>query len=269
VHDLYPSITGWIGSDSHNIDIVYNNTSNVVKLNQYLEGTGTWQIGRVLSTSGYWTNTTLQEQTGMPALPVRVWTDQSANPYQVTLQSDGTYSLAKLQPQTEITADLHRRIVLESQRTGSTIWFDLAPLKIVTTTNDTVVIPFKPLDMKKPITATIVNAWDYLGTDPITLPSNARSLIVDTDIRSQARQDTLGTPGTNIFTSNSIRFDGVKASQTVPLLSSQPGLSGRKVIDVSQQAGQAITLRMVGTVPATATEPVTIGIGDVYITRKP
>jgi hypothetical protein len=269
ISDLYPSITGLIAGDAHMIDIIYNNSNNNVKLNQYSDGDGVWQSPRVLSTTGYWTNTTLQEQTGVPAAAIRVWTDQSANPYQVTLQTDGTYSLSKPQVRPVITSDVHRRVVLESQRTRSTISFDLAPLRVVTTTNDTVLIPFKPLDMKKPFTATIVNAWDYLGTDQITLPSNARSLIVETDIRSQARQDTLGTPGRNIFTSNSIRFDGVKASQTVPLLSNQPGLSGRKEIDVSQQAGQAITLRMVGTIPATATEPVTIGIGDVYITRKP
>jgi hypothetical protein len=269
ISDFYPSITGWISGDAHNIDIVYNNSNNNVKLDQYSDGNGVWQSPRLLSTTGYWTNTSLQEQTGTPSYPIRVWTDQSGNPFQVTLQTDGTYTLSKPQGQPVITSDVHRRIVLESQRTRSTISFDLAPLKIVTTTNDTIVIPFKPLDIKKPFTATIANAWDYLGTDPIALPTNARSLIVDTDIRSQARQDTLGTPGTNIFTSNSIRLDGVKASQTVPLLSNQPGLSGRKVIDVSKQAGQAITLRMVGTVPATATERVTIGIGDVYITRNP
>jgi hypothetical protein len=211
----------------------------------------------------------MQNTTTSTGYPIRVWTDQSANPYQVTLQSDGTYNLSKLEVQTPLTADLHRRIVLESQRTRSTIWFDLAPLKVVTTANDTVVVPFKTLDMTKPFTATIANAWDYLGTDQITLPTNARSLIVETDIISRARQDTLGTPGTNIFTSNSVRFDGVMASQTVPLLSNQAGVSGRKVIDVSQQAGQAITLRMVGTIPATSTEPVTIGVGDVYITRNP
>ena len=265
ISDLYPSITGLNGGP---VDIIYNNSSNNVKLNQY-DGNGTWQTGRVLSTSGYWTNTTLQEQPGVPYDAIRAWTDQSASPYQVTLQTDGNYSLSKPQIKPAITADVHRRIVVESQRTRSTIWFDLAPLKVVTATNDTVVVPFKKLSFAKPLVATMANAWEYLGTDQITLPTNARSLILETDIQSQARQDTLNKSGTNVFTSSSFRFDGVKTSQTVPLFSNQPGLSGRKVIDVSQSAGQAITFRMVGTIPATSTEPVTIGVGDVYILRNP
>ena len=266
VSDLYPSVTYVNRSGLYGLDIVYANSNNGIKVNQYAFY---WQSPVLLSTSGQWANTTMQNTTTSTGAAIRVWTGQSANPYQVTLQSDGTYNLSKSQAQEPTTADFHRRIVVESQRTRSTISFDLAPLKVVTTANDTVAVPFKTLDMTKPFTATIANAWDYLGTDQITLPSNARSLILETDIRSQAHQDTLGKAGTNVFTSSSFRFDGVKASQSVPLLSNQAGLSGRKVIDVTAQAGQAITLRMIGTVPATATEPVTIGIGDVYITSKP
>ena len=267
VSDLYPSVTYVSRGGIPSTDIIYPTSNNKIKVNK--STLVYWPTPVVLSNSGAYANTTMQNTTTSIGYPIRVWTDQSANPYQVTLQSEGAYNLSKPDVQTPLTADLHRRIVLESQRTRSTIWFDLAPLKVVTTANDTVVVPFKTLDMTKPFTATIANAWDYLGTDQITLPSNARSLIVETDIISRARQDTLGTPGTNIFTSNSVRFDGVMASQTVPLLSNQAGVSGRKVIDVSQQAGQAITLRMVGTIPATSTEPVTIGVGDVYIVRNP
>ncbi|HUI09468.1 MAG TPA: hypothetical protein VL221_04020 [Bacteroidota bacterium] len=264
ISDLYPSTTGW-GPD--NIDIIYNNTSNAVKLNQCVNGN--WQtVGRVLSSSGYWTNTTLQEESGTPQYPVRVWTDQSANPYQVTLQTDGTYNLSKPQIQTQGAFDLHRRIVLESVRTGSTIWFDLGPLKVVTTSGDTVVVPFKKLSFKSPLTATLSNAWDYLGTDSIALPGNAKSLLLDAQISSQARKDSLGTSGTNVFTVSSFRVDGIKGTQTIPLLATQPSATGSKVVDVSGQAGQSIILRMTGTAPVTATEPVTIGVGDVYVTRK-
>jgi hypothetical protein len=270
VSELYPSITG--GEDyggTRNIDIICANTSNQIKLFQYSQSGGGWRSPRVLSSSGQWANTTLWDGATIPTYPIRLWTDQSGNPHQVTLQSDGNYSLQKTQGQGASPYDLHRRIVIESQRARSTIWFDLAPLKIVTAANDTVVVPFKQLEMTKPFTATLANAWDYLGTDQITLPTNARSLILETDIRSQARQDTLDKAGTNVFTTSSFRFDGVKTSQTIPLLSNQPGVPGRKIIDVSQQAGQAIILRMIGTIPATSTEPVTIGVGDVYISRKP
>jgi hypothetical protein len=158
---------------------------------------------------------------------------------------------------------------VEGQRSGSTIWFDLAPLKVVTSSNDTVAVPFKNLDLTKPFIATMANAWDYLGTDQITLPSNARSLILETDITSYAKKDSLSSNSVNSFTSSSFRVDGIKTSQTLPFVSSQASTSGKRVIDVTSQAGQTIILRMVGAVPAASSEPVTIGVGDVFIARKP
>jgi hypothetical protein len=208
-------------------------------------------------------------QTTSPGYPIRHWADQSGPPNQVVLQSDGNYSFQKVQAPSGPLTDLHRRIVVEGQKSGSTIWFDLAPLKVVTTTNDTVSVSFKTLDLTKPFVASITNAWDYLGTDQITLPSNARSLVIETDISSYAKQDSLGKKNVNVFTSSSFRVDGVKVSQTLQLLSTQASVSGRKIIDVSSQAGQAIIFRMVGTVPAASSEPISIGVGDVYITRKP
>ncbi len=265
ISDLYPSITGW---GPGNVDIIYNNTSNAVKLNQCLDGS--WStIGRVLSSSGYWTNTSLQEESGTPQYPIRVWTDQSANPYQVTLQTDGTYNLSKPQIQPRSTYDLHRRIVLESVRTGSTIWFDLSPIKVVTTAGDTLLLPFKKINFKSLLSPTLTNAWEYLGTDSVSLPVNAKTLIINAQVSPQVRQDSIGTSGTNVFTASSFRLDGIKGAQTVPLLATQPSVSGGKSIDVSGLAGQSIIVRMIGMVPATATEPVTIGVGDVYMTRKP
>jgi len=266
VHDLYPSITYVSKAGLYGIDIVYTSTANAIKVEKY---TGDWMPPVSLSTSGQWPNTSLANQTTSPGYPIRVWSDQNGSPYQVVLQSDGNYSFQKAQAPSTPVADLHRRIVVEGQRSGSTIWFDLAPLRIVTSGNDTVAIPFKTLDLTKPFVATITNAWDYLGTDQITLPANAKSLLIETDVSSYAKQDSLGSKNVNVFTSSSFRIDGIKTSQTVPLLSSQASVSGKKNIDVSSQAGQAITLRMVGAIPAASTEPVAIGVGDVYIARKP
>jgi len=265
VSDLYPSITGWISRDEHNIDIVYQTSNNKIKLNQYSEADGVWETPRLLSSSGQWANTTLQELPNTPEYPIRVWTDQSASPYQVVLSTDGSYSLQMAQPQDGLV--LHRRIVVESVRNGSVIWFDLAPLKVVTTANDTVVLPFTKLNLSKPFAATLRNAWDYLGSDTITLPSNARSLMIETDINSYARQDTLGRKGVNIFTSSSFRIEGVMTGQTLSLLGDQQAVSGRKEVNISQQAGKQIKLRMVGNVPA-ATEELSIGVGDVFVARK-
>jgi len=266
VHDLYPSVTYDNRGGLYGVNIIYTTTTNLIKSEKFTYTT--WSSPLVLSSSGQWPNSSIANQTTSPGEPINVWSDQSGSPYQVVLQSDGNYSFQKVAAPSVPTTDLHRRIVVEGQRSGSTIWFDLAPLKVVTSSNDTVAVPFKILDLTKPFVATITNAWDYLGTDQLTLPSNARSLILETDIESFAKRDSLSSNSVNSFTSSSFRVDGIKASQTLPFVSSQASTSGKTVIDVTSQAGQTITLRMVGTVPAASAEPVTIGVGDVYIARK-
>jgi|GEM_PF-1827309 len=266
VHDFYPSVTYVNRSGLAGVDIVYASTANAIKVNEFVMN---WIPPVVLSTNGQWPNTSIANQTTSPGYPVRFWTDQTGSPYQVVLQSDGNYSFQKVAPPSSPTSDLHRRIVVEGQRSGSTIWFDLAPIKVVTRSNDTIMVPFKTLDLTKPFVATITNAWDYLGTDQITLPSNARSLILETDIISYAKGDSLSSSNVNSFTFSSFKVDGIKASQTLPFVSSQASISGKRIIDVSSEAGQSITLRMIGAIPAASTEPVTIGVGDVFIARKP
>jgi hypothetical protein len=267
VHDVYPSLTYVNRGGLYGVDIDYTTTNNQIR---YVLFTNTvWSAPYAISTTGQWPNTSLANQTSSPGYPIRVWSDQTGSPYQVVLQSDGNYSFQKVAGPSVPTTDLHRRIVVEGQRSGSTIWFDLAPLKVVTSSNDTVAVPFKNLDLTKPFIATMANAWDYLGTDQITLPSNARSLILETDITSYAKKDSLSSNSVNSFTSSSFRVDGIKTSQTLPFVSSQASTSGKRVIDVTSQAGQTIILRMVGAVPAASSEPVTIGVGDVFIARKP
>jgi len=267
ISDYYPSITGFMTGDD-NIDIVYHTSNNKVKLNQCL--VGSWGSTRTLSTSGQWANTSLQEQRSPnmgEGYPIRVWTDLSASPYQVTLQSDGNYSLQMVQQPGSPT--FHRRVVIESEAKGSVIWFDLAPLKVVTTAGDTVSLPFAKVSPLKPFDATLTNAWDYLGTDTLTLPSNASSLLLETDITSFAKTDSLGPKYTNIFTSSTYQVDGLTTGKSVSLLASQPGVSGKTVVNVAQQAGKRVKLRMVGSVPAATKEVVAVGVGDVYLTQTP
>jgi hypothetical protein len=159
--------------------------------------------------------------------------------------------------------------VIESESKGSVIWFDLAPLKVVTTAGDTVSLPFAKVSPLKPFDATLTNAWDYLGTDTLTLPSNASSLLLETDITSFAKTDSLGPKYTNIFTSSTYQVDGLTTGKSVSLLASQPGVSGKTVVNVAQQAGKRIKLRMGGSVPAATKEVVAVGVGDVYLTQTP
>ena len=91
--NLYPSITPWQEPGvSRNIDIIYQNTINQVKLNQYFEASG-WQSPRLLSSSGQWANIPQITDMSTTLYPIRIWTDQTASPYQVVLSTDGSYPL--------------------------------------------------------------------------------------------------------------------------------------------------------------------------------
>jgi hypothetical protein len=260
VSDFYPSIT-YAPRGATGIDIIYHNTATQIRVNMGINGS--WNSPLTISSSGQWANTTMNT----PYLqPIRTWTDQSSSPYEVKLQSEGNYNLQKVEP--EVNAEFHRRIVLQSDGTGSSVWFDLAPLKVVTATNDTVLVPFKTLDMTQPFTATMTEAWDYLGTDQVTLPANAKSLIVNTDIKSFVLPDTARSKGENVFTTHAFRIDVIKNGQAVTVSSDRDGISGTKSISVSQYAGQTISIRSVGTIPAEEVDKVTIGIGDVYTRNK-
>ncbi len=255
ISDYYPSISYlYRYSQAYGIDIVYHRSNGEVRVNKCM-GTSWWNV--LLGTSGQWAGSTI-EGSGSPA-PTWIWTDQSASPYQLNLLSDST-SIGPPPPPPgapQGAPELHREVVLQNSTDNSILTFEINSIKVVTTTNQTVVIPFRSHDVSQTVSATLENVWDYLGTNSFTVPANCRTLIVD------AKIDATGSA----FTSKSFRVDLVQGTQATTLLTDQTGSSGLKQMDVSGYAGQQITIRPVGIIPPSQSSNVTVGIGDVYVSK--
>jgi hypothetical protein len=267
ISDYYPSVSPQIrGGVLWRADVLYGNTANQVWLNQ--QTYSSWGGPSMVSSTGQWPVTTLQERGSSLYNDVRLWTDQSgSSPYEIKRASDGGYQLQSIQGPMQET-ELHRRVTLESVKNGSDVSFEVGPLKILSTSGDTTILPFKKIDRSKPLIATVENVWDYLGTDSVAIPANARSLIVDADIQTTVREDTLGTKGMNVFPTRSFRIEAEGSKGSSTLLSDARGSSGTKVINVSSFSGQKVIIRPVGiATPSTGETPV-VGIGDVYVLRR-
>jgi hypothetical protein len=266
ISDYYPSISPQRrGGSTWRIDVFYANTANQVLLNQ--QTYSSWGGPAVVSNTGQWPATTLQESGSSLYNDVRLWADQSGSaPYEIKRVSDGGYQLQSIGG-TMMETELHRRVTLESVKNGSFVSFEIGPLKVVSAAGDTTILPFKKIDYAKPLAATPENAWDYLGTDSVSIPTNARVLIVNADIQTIVREDTLANKGKNVFPTRSFRVDLEGVKGTVSALTDPQGLSGVKVINISSWAGQKVMIRPSGTAVASTGETPIVAIGDVYVRR--
>jgi hypothetical protein len=260
VSDFYPSIHCFQGGGGINYrEILWQTTDNQVPMLQWVYGN--WYTS-TLSTSGLWANTAL-------SYGGRAWTDQSSTPYQITLSSyDGSLHLESLmQPGSNV--QLQRRLTLESESSGSFVSFELSPLKLVTAKGDTTVLPFKPIDWEKPLVLSEAKAWEYLGTDNVSLPSNAKYLVFDADIQTVTRQDSSGQKASiNVFTGKSLDVSIVKGVQKTQVLTDTKGESGRKVVDISSFAGQTVSIRPVGEATSKPGELISVAVGDIYAPKQ-
>ena len=222
---------------------------------------GNWYFS-TLSTSGLWATTAAG--TGG-----RAWTDQSSNPYQVTLSSyDGNLHLQSLTAPGS-SVQLQRRLTIESESSGSFVSFELTPLKVVTANGDTTVLPFKPIDWEKPLVLSEAEAWEYLGTDNVSLPSNAKYLVFDADIQTVTREDSSGQKASiNVFSGQTFNVSIVKGAQKSQVLTERTGQSGRKVLDISSFAGQTVAIRPGGSAPSKAGGVISVAVGDIYAPKR-
>jgi hypothetical protein len=266
ISDYYPSISPQQrGGSTWRIDVLYANTANQIRLNQ--QTYSSWSGPAVVSTTGQWPVTTLQEANSSLYNGVRLWTDQSGTaPFEIKRASDGSYQLQAIAG-TTIQSELHRRVTVESVKNGSFVSCEIGLLKVADAKGDTAILPFKTIDPGRPFEATLSNAWDYLGTDSILLPTSARSLIVETDIRTIVRADTLAARGKADFAIRTFQVSLLGAKGTVSLLGDSQGLSGRRTIDISAWAGQKVLIRPSATVDASTGEVPIVGIGDIYVNK--
>ena len=266
ISDYYPTISPQRrGGTTWRIDVLYANTANQVLLNQ--QTYSSWGAPAVVSNAGQWPATTLQESGSSLYNGVRLWADQAGSaPYEIKRVSDGGYQLQSVTG-TIVETELHRRVTFESVQNGSFVSFEVGPLMVVSATGDTTILPFKKINSEKPLVATAENVWDYLGTDSVTLPVNARVLIVNAELQTIVREDTLAGKGKNVFTTRSFRVDLEGAKGIFSVLSEASAISGKKVINISSWGGQKLIVRPSGTASASTGESPVVGIGDVYVRR--
>ncbi len=265
VSDYYPSISKLQrGGSTWRMEVLWFNSNSQVMLNTYTYSS--WGGAYPLATNAQWVNVSLQELNSN-AFPIRVWSEGTGSPYEVKLSSDGSYQLQSLAEGSAVT-ELHRRVTLESVESGSFVSFELSPLKLVSAAGDTTELPFKPIDESQPLVASVANAWEYLGTEGVNIPSNARYLVFDAEIQSVVREDSVGHRGKNVFPTPSFRIDLQSGLQTVSVLTEQAAKSGHKIIDLTPWAGKTLTIRPVGVAVPKSKETPVLGIGDIYVQRR-
>jgi hypothetical protein len=260
ISDYYPSITSFQAPGGINIrEILWHTSNNQIGMNQWAYGN--WYPS-TLSTSGMWANNSANAM-------VRVWTDQSANPYEVKRSSyDGSLQLQSMASMGN-TIQNDRRLSLESESSGSFVSYQFGPMKIVGTKGDTTELQFKPIDQSNPQTFSESQSWDYLGTDTVTLPTNAKYLVFDADIQNVTRQDSTNSKSYfNIFTGKTLTVSVVRGGKKAQVYSESVAQTGRKVIDISAFGGQTVAIRPTGTATRKAGETISVGLGDIFAPRK-
>ncbi len=267
ISDLYPSISAQTRYGiTWRIDVLYPNSANQVWLRQ--QTAYTWGSPSQVSSSGQWAITTLQEYGSALYDDVRLWTDQSgSSPYEIKRTSDAGYQLQSVSGPT-LATELHRRVTIESPTNRSFISYEVGPLKVVTAAGDTTTLPFKAIDKSRPLAATVDDAWDYLGTDSVSFPANARYLLLNAEIQNVVREDTLGVKGAKVFLGRAFHVDVQGSRKTASAFTDVQGLSGAKVIDISSWAGQKAVIRPAGSMSIQGALQPVVGIGDIYVNRK-
>jgi len=140
-------------------------------------------------------------------------------------------------------------------------------MQVITTTGDTVAVPFKTHRAGEPVSTNLDSVWEYVGTESFILPDNASRLILETSITAMANRDTSGRVGTNSFTSRSFEVHLHRGNSRTPLWINASGTSGRFEADVRQFAEQSVIIRPSGIIPNGLRNQVDVGVGDVLVRK--
>jgi hypothetical protein len=260
ISDLYPTSSTLSApyQAARGFRVIYQRTNGeVFSLAKPL--TGSWSRAR-LSTSGAYVSATLEKGTNTG--PTFLWTDQSASPYLLAVTTSLGTPMAPLRNQANqqqatgtVASDgagrelfAHRKVVVEDSQNHSILSYELSPILLVNTQGDTVALPFKSTDSLAALSLNTV--WDYLGTEAVDIAKDARSLILDVAVQSEASADTAaGGAGSLRLNENSFR----SASRAYGLEAS--GAAGGKqtalATDLGDGSGKAGTVnRTVIPVPA-------------------
>jgi len=255
VDRLSPSVTYYDRGGEYGVAIVNHTSQNFIKLIKLTSlNPPSWDIS-TLSESGAWANMT--QETSSSGTPVYCWTDQGTSPYEVVVGSSGLASIKGrvVGMTTDQGVSQKRRAIVHHRRLRATLALEFEPLKIILASGDTSVIPFKASALRQRGKINFSNMWDYLGSDVMSVPPNARRLVVSKQFGLR------GVPiGVRKFSLHVLNTSGI----SIAVLDTTSG-SGTVSVNIAPYAGMNVTFRPSLVLGGIEPSSVDIGVGDVFI----
>ncbi len=249
-----PSLTYYHRNGHYGIGIVHHTAADAVQLIAYDDGGGieppSWNVS-TLSETGRWGNITQENATS--GTPIYCWTDQSAFPHEIMIGSSGL-SAVKGGGMTTAGMTHRRRAVVHHRILRSTLSLEVEPMKLVLATGDTAVVQFKRSSLRQP-QISFAGMWDYLGTDTLRVPANARRLVITKQFTERGSK-----MAQRKFYLRLLDRDG-----TVLAVLDSTSASGTVSVNIAAHAGREVIVRpqvvLVGVVPSA----VEVAVGDVFV----
>lgn len=253
---VHPSVTtgDLLETHEYGVTIVHHTAPLTVNLLQY-GGRTAWSIA-TLSESGAWAD--IVPWSPPEHSPAYMWTDQSAFPYKVVAGS-GEQSLAGHKEGVVSVEMIHKRgAVVENRQLRSTLMLEFEQMKVVRANGDTSVVPFKASALRQSGTITLMNMWDYLGSDTLHVPADARWLIVSKRFAQRGP----------VISQRKFFLHALKPDGTPLVALDTTSTSGTVVVNIEQFGGQKVMVRPQVLLEGIKNRAVTIGVGDIFLKRE-
>ncbi|HCV43555.1 MAG TPA: hypothetical protein DGH68_08735 [Bacteroidetes bacterium] len=255
VDRLSPSLAYYNNDGKYGVGIVHHTSQDFIKLIKLTSvDPPSWDIS-TLNESGAWANIT--QETYSSGTPIYCWTDQSTFPHKVIVGPSSALAHGK-----DRAAGLtntqgvsqKRRAVVYHRRLRATLALEFRPMKIVLANGDTTVVPFKKSSLRQRGKINYSNMWDYLGSDVIGVPPNARRLVV-------SKQFDLRGPS---VAQRKFFLRVLNASGTFVAVLDTTSTSGTVSVNIALYAGMNVTFRPSLVLSGIEPASVDVGVGDVF-----
>lgn len=187
-YSLLPSVTYYNkgGSFPYGVDVAWYTDAKYVWHSKWDGGEeGIWYSYQ-LSSTGMFANTTHEQSNS--GVPKHIWTDQSATPYAMIINSQNLPKNSAVLASNE----LRRAAVIEDAANNSQLRVEVSEPIITTSSGQQQVVPFKKYDYTAHLALTTSNIFDYLQTEATTIPSDASDISYTVFITA-SQPDTLAT----------------------------------------------------------------------------
>jgi hypothetical protein len=246
---LNPSITYYEEQARYGIAVINHTAQKQIKQIQLQSvDPPTWAI-TTLSTTGAWAGVT--QESPSSGEPVYCWTDQSASPHEIMVVP---HAGLQLRSSEESTTLRHTRLAVV-RRNNSMLALEIAPAKIVLATGDTTVLSFKPSALRERDNITLSGMWDYLGSDIVQLPPNARRLVLSKHFVSRGPSIAQRTFALHLLDPSGRPLAVLDTTAT----------SGTVSVSIAEYAGRSVIIRPRLILSGITPTSVTVGVGDVFL----